>query len=144
MKVIDSIRRRVFGTARGAALAGAAVLLLGTAARTGSADTFHLRLLRTAPAADSTVATPPAEIRLWFSVAPEMATTSVRVTGPNGRAVPLAPLRHDRGRDAPVVAPLRAPAAPGRYSVAWRTMSSDGHVVRGTFAFTVAAPAHNH
>jgi methionine-rich copper-binding protein CopC len=28
--------------------------------------------------------------------------------------------------------------AAGTYTVAWRTMAKDGHIARGTFAFTVA------
>jgi methionine-rich copper-binding protein CopC len=28
---------------------------------------------------------------------------------------------------------------PGAHTVAWRTMSSDGHVVRGEFRFTLAS-----
>ena len=129
-----------FPRVRIVALAAAAVLMLGAAARADADDARHLRLVRSAPAADSTLAAPPTAIRLWFSQAPELPVMSVRLTGPDGRAVALAPLQRDRGRDAPVVAPLRGRAGPGRYTVAWRTMANDGHVVRGTFAFTVAAP----
>ncbi|HEU0053601.1 MAG TPA: copper resistance CopC family protein [Longimicrobium sp.] len=140
MMVIDTLRKRV--AARVLALAGAAVLVTAAAARPGSADAFHLRLLRSDPMADSTVTTPPSAIRLWFSHAPEVAVTRVEVTGPGDRPVATAPLqRGGRDHEAPLVAQLRSRPAPGRYSVAWRTMADDGHVVRGTFHFTVAAPA---
>jgi methionine-rich copper-binding protein CopC len=44
--------------------------------------------------------------------------------------------------EAPVTAPVTGTLAPGAYSVDWRTMAADGHVVRGTIRFTVrrAAP----
>lgn len=82
---------------------------------------------------------PPTSVRLWFSQPPELAVTTVKVTGPRPRAtaVALAPLA--RGDSALVVAPVKGVMAPGTYTVAWRTMAKDGHVARGTFAFTVAA-----
>ena len=98
---------------------------------------FHLHLVKSVPAANATVGAAPDSIRLWFSQAPELKLTSVKVTGPRTTAVPIAPLA---ARDsALVVAPVKGKMAAGSYTVAWRTMSKDGHVVRGTFAFTVAA-----
>ena len=98
---------------------------------------FHLHLVKSVPAANATVGAAPDSIRLWFSQAPELKLTSVKVTGPRTTAVPIAPLA---ARDsALVVAAVKSKMAAGAYTVAWRTMSKDGHVVRGTFAFTVAA-----
>ena len=42
---------------------------------------------------------------------------------------------------APVVVPFSQVPAAGKHTVAWRTMSADGHVVRGTFVFTVRSAA---
>ena len=39
---------------------------------------------------------------------------------------------------------IGAALAPGRYAVTWRTMSHDGHAMRGTYHFTVAAAGHDH
>lgn len=39
-----------------------------------------------------------------------------------------------------VTAPLAGPLANGEYTVLWQTGSADGHPVRGSFSFTVAAP----
>jgi methionine-rich copper-binding protein CopC len=98
---------------------------------------FHLHLVKSVPAANATVGTAPDSIRLWFSQAPELKLTSVTVTGPRTTVVPIAPLA---ARDsALVVAPVKGRMAAGSYTVAWRTMSKDGHVVKGTFAFTVGA-----
>jgi hypothetical protein len=98
---------------------------------------FHLRLLRSAPEANAAIAAAPGSIRLWFSQAPELAVTTVKVTGPGGVAVALAPLT--RGDSSLVVAPVKGMMAAGAYSVTWRTMAKDGHVIRGTFDFTIAA-----
>jgi len=121
----------------GAALAIAAACVVSLAAAPAP---FHLHLLKSVPEADATVDAPPPAIRLWFSQPPELAVTSVKVTGPRPRTavVPLAPLA--RGDSVLVVASVKGTMAPGTYTVAWRTMAKDGHVARGTFAFTVTAP----
>jgi len=110
-----------------------AALVVPASARTA----FHLHLLRSDPAADATLAAPPSALRLTFSEAPELAVTSVRLRGPGDRAVALSALARQRGDRATVVATPRAPLAHGRYTVTWRTMSHDGHPMRGTFHFTV-------
>lgn len=126
------------------AAAAAAVLFAGAAAPASARSAFHLRLLRSDPAADTTVATPPAAVRLTFSEAPELAVTTVRLTGPGDRAVALGRLARQPRDRATVVATPRGPLAHGRYTVAWRTMSHDGHPMRGTFHFTVAGAGHGH
>jgi hypothetical protein len=100
---------------------------------------FHLHLVKSTPAANASVASAPDSIRLWFSQAPELKLTTVKVTGPGTAAIALAPLA--KGDSALVIAGVKGTMAAGSYTVAWRTMSKDGHVVRGTFAFKVAARA---
>lgn len=116
--------------------AGAAVAARPAAVRAETAAAFHLHLLRSSPAADSTVASPPV-VQLWFTESPQLAVTSVRMTGPGDRAVRLGRVR--AGAEHSVVANVQGRLAPGRYSIAWRTMSRDGHPMRGTIPFTVAA-----
>jgi len=123
----NSVRRR-------AALAAKTIALLALAAwRTP----FHLHLLKSLPAANATMSSAPESIRLWFSQPPELAVTSVKVTGPGSAVVPLAPL--SGGDSSLVVAPVKGTMAAGAYTVVWRTMAKDGHVARGTFAFKVNA-----
>ena len=119
---------------RRAALAAKTIALLALAAwRTP----FHLHLLKSLPAANATMSSAPESIRLWFSQPPELAVTSVKVTGPGSSVVPLAPL--SGGDSSLVVAPVKGTMAAGAYTVVWRTMAKDGHVARGTFAFKVNA-----
>ena len=119
--------------------AALAAVVVGVIALTAWRAPFHLHLVKSAPAANARVAAAPDSIRLWFSQAPELKLTSVKVTGPGNAAIPLAPLA--KGDSALVVAAVKAKMAAGAYTVTWRTMSKDGHVVRGTFAFRVGAPA---
>ncbi|HEX9938222.1 MAG TPA: copper resistance CopC family protein [Longimicrobium sp.] len=124
----------VFGAA--ALVAGAAVAARPAVMRAEPAAALHLHLLRSAPAADSTVAS-PAVVQLWFSEAPQVAVTRVRMTGPGDRAVRLGRVR--AGADRSVTANVQGRLTPGRYTIAWRTMSRDGHAMRGTIPFTVEA-----
>lgn len=109
---------------------------IGIAAAVGaSRPPFHLHLVKSSPEANATIGAAPDTIRLWFSQAPELSVTTVKVTGPDKAAVALAPLA--RGDSALIVAPVKGKMAAGSYSVAWRTMAKDGHVARGTFGFTI-------
>jgi methionine-rich copper-binding protein CopC len=101
----------------------------------------HLHLERSEPAANDTVASAPAAVRLWFSEQPELAVTTIRLSAAAGAAVALAPLTRDTGATAPVVAPLRAHPAAGTYNVWWRSTARDGHVSTGQFQFVIAASA---
>ncbi len=114
-----------------------AAVSVGVAVLSAARAPFHLRLLRSAPEASATVAAAPESVRLWFSQTPELAVTTVKVTGPGTAAVALAPLT--RGDSSLVVAPVKGKMAAGSYTVSWRTMAKDGHVARGTFGFTIAA-----
>jgi len=141
---MSAVFRRSRRASAALALAAAALLAGVVAAPSAAASAFHLRLLRTIPAADATVHGSPAALRLTFSEAPELAVTTVRLHGPGDRAVALGRLTRAQGDRMTVVTAPRAPLAPGRYAVTWRTMSHDGHAMHGTYHFTVAAAGHGH
>lgn len=132
---------------RSGLIALAAMLTMGAAAAASPparspdahAGRRHLHLERSEPAANDTVASAPAALRLWFSEQPELAVTTIRVSATGGSAIALAPLTRDTGATAPVVAPLRAHPGPGAYTVWWRSTARDGHVSTGQFQFVIAA-----
>jgi methionine-rich copper-binding protein CopC len=98
---------------------------------------FHVHLIKSTPAANTTVAAAPDSIELWFSQEPEIKVTTVKVTGPGNATVALAPLA---SRDSSaVIAAVKGAMKNGAYTVTWRTMARDGHIARGTFAFKVGA-----
>jgi len=100
----------------------------------------HLRLLRSEPAADSTVRTAPTELRLWFSQRPELSLTSARISmGNHTVATGRAALRSSEGEGVLVVLPISGRLEDGRHTVAWRTMAPDGHIMNGEFSFTLAS-----
>lgn len=116
------------------------VLAMAFAATPGHA-LRHLRLVRSFPSADTVLTASPDSLRLWLSEAAEMPTTKVALTTASGAAVKLGRVSRGAGKDAPIVAALASPLQAGTYNVSWRTMSRDGHVVKGAFAFRVRTPA---
>ena len=79
------------------------------------------------------------EIALWFTQAPQENSVSVRLIDAEGSAVDTG--EAVRSQDDPKAFRMEVPGhlAAGEYTVAWRAMADDGHVVRGDFLFTVMA-----
>ena len=94
----------------------------------------HSLLLASVPKADAVVSGAPA-VTLRFNNRIEKKLSQIRLVPPRGEAQPLT-VRTDGAVDA-LEAPLPGLAA-GRYRVDWRVLSTDGHVVSGTFAFSVS------
>ena len=97
----------------------------------------HLAVARTMPANGSTVTDAPARVRIWFTQQPSPRVSLLEMKGPAGD-VPLGEIAIDR-QERSVAAAVNGTLAPGRYVVTWRTAGDDGHVMRGTFAFSLEA-----
>jgi len=96
----------------------------------------HLAVVKTAPGDGAKVAGAPARVQVWFNQPPSERLSHLELQGPGGD-VTLAELRVDRdGRSISAAVPSSLGA--GRYEVKWRTAGNDGHVMRGSFAFTIA------
>jgi len=111
------------------------VALLGLALWPAAALS-HAVLVKAVPAQRAALAEPPARVELWFNERLEPAYSRASVTDEAGAQVDL--------RDAAVSAedPRRIsvslpPLAPGRYTVRFRVLSVDGHVVESRLTFTV-------
>ncbi|HEY3888750.1 MAG TPA: copper resistance CopC family protein [Caulobacteraceae bacterium] len=107
----------------------ALALVLG---RTAAAHAF---LDHAEPRVGSSLAAPPAQIRLWFTQGLEPTLCVVKVDGPAGfgGAEPQA-----AGADPhELVVVLRKPVPAGRYVVHWRVVSVDSHMTQGDFSFQV-------
>lgn len=116
----------------GAALV-AAVLVGGYAV----AGELHLRLLKSEPANEAVLSTVPPTIELWFSEQPEVKVTTIQLRKPSGETTRLEKVEADAEDATHIIASVDSIAISGAYSVAWRTMSKDGHVVNGEIAFEV-------
>lgn len=109
-----------------------AVLLWG-AAGAGA----HAFLDRADPRVGSTVRTPPALVRLWFTESLEPAFSSVQVVNEAGQRVDRRDGQVDLSH--PSLLRISLPSLPpGTYKVIWRVLSVDSHVTEGDFTFRVA------
>jgi methionine-rich copper-binding protein CopC len=109
------------------------LLVLGVAVPASA----HSKLERTDPADAAVLGTPVRMVTLTFNEMVRQRFTTVVVTGRGGVSFSDG---HAQVVDRDVrqaVYPLRS----GAYSVAWRTISADGHPVEGQFQFRVALPA---
>ena len=108
-------------------------------ARAENTDLFHFALSQSAPEAGATIES-PSEVRLWFTQAPQEGTTSIRLVDADGGLVHTADVVRDPEDGQVFSIALHGTLAAGEYTVAWRGMGEDGHVVRDEFSFSVSAP----
>lgn len=118
------------------ALAVLACLLVALSA-TPTAVRAHANIDRAEPAPDSTVATPPPAVRIWFTEPIAANASGIEVLDVSGRRVDLGDSRVDPANPSLMSVSLGA-VPTGTYTVAWRNTSTvDGHPLRGTYAFSV-------
>jgi copper resistance protein C len=97
----------------------------------------HARLLGTSPAAGAQLEAPPKVLTLRFDENVQLAVLKLSLGGAD------VPVPFDRGAQAASQVSVPLPSlAPGTYRVQWSALTADdGHVVKGTFSFVVAAAA---
>ena len=115
------------------------VLLLSVGLRAPPCDA-HASLVSSVPAQRSTVTNPPRRVVLTFNERLEPAYTRVSVWDASGQQVDLKDGAVDLGNPKVVNVTL-PPLRPGPYTVRYRVLSVDGHIVEASFAFSVSPPA---
>jgi methionine-rich copper-binding protein CopC len=110
-------------------LAGAALVLFVTTAQA------HTHLKGSVPAEGSTVNAPPDQISLTFSEAARLTALTIQKEGGEEQKLTSGPLPESSAQVS-VAAPK---LAPGKYTVNWRVVSADNHIMSGKLHFTVAA-----
>ena len=121
------------GVRPGAAVAVALVLAWAAAA------SAHAVLVRSSPPSRATLQRPPDRVSLWFSERLEPAYSAASVWDAAGGQVDRRDPAVDPADPRRLSVSLAA-LGPGAYTVRYRVLSVDGHVVEGRFAFTVRAP----
>ncbi len=116
--------------------AARAVLILLALCVTTSGAWAHAYLTKAVPAQRAVVFSPPDRVQLWFNERLEPNFCSLTVTDAAGAAV-------DDGKsqvaadDPKLLTVALKPISAGTYTVKFRVLSVDGHVVTNQFAFTV-------
>ena len=94
----------------------------------------HAHLQKSNPADGSVITTSPPNLVLNFSEAARLTALSIQKDEEPKQN--LKPLPTTAAQQISVPLP---PLAPGAYSVSWRVLSDDGHVMAGALHFTLAA-----
>ena len=96
----------------------------------------HAYLVKSLPPGRATLFASPAKIQLWFNERLEPRYSSISVLDSDGKRVDLDNAlvsTEDPKQLAIGVKPLQS----GRYTVKFRVLSVDGHVVEQSFPFTI-------
>jgi methionine-rich copper-binding protein CopC len=100
----------------------------------------HSMLVKAEPPRRAVLATAPTQVRLWFNEELEGEYASLVVL--DAEKHPVTEIKPQLTPDDPksIVLPLPE-LMPGKYSVKFRVLSVDGHVVESSFDFTVKSKA---
>lgn len=116
-----------------AAAGGVLAFLVGALLALGvTPAAAHADLINATPAAGSTVTTAPTEIRMEFSEGVQPDFAQVAVTAPDGTKVSTG---DPQVSGTTVTQAITAPTQAGRYTVAYRLVSADGHPVAESFSW---------
>ena len=101
----------------------------------------HSMLTKAEPPRRAILTKSPTQVRLWFNEKLEGDYASLVVLDANKQ--PITEVKPTLAPDDPksIILPLPE-LQPGKYSVKFRVLSVDGHVVESSFDFTVKSEAH--
>lgn len=103
----------------------------------------HANLARSNPAANASLQSSPAEIRLWFTEPLEPNYSHFTLRDTSGQPVATQPSQIDPTDARQLFMPV-ANLPNGLYTVVWRTVSAaDGHPSQGSFAFGIGVIVAN-
>ncbi|TIX91404.1 copper homeostasis periplasmic binding protein CopC [Rhizobium sp. P44RR-XXIV] len=97
----------------------------------------HAHLKSSAPGADSAVKQAPSELDLTFTEGLNLKFSGVTVMGPDKKVVKTGASSLMDG-DKTLMVPVSDKLAPGKYTVEWHALSTDGHKTNGAYTFTIA------
>lgn len=96
----------------------------------------HAYLVKAQPAQRAVVFAPPQSVQLWFNERLEAAFCTLQVVDAADKAVDKGDMQVAPD-DAKHLSVGLNPLSPGVYTVKFRVLSVDGHVVTNQFSFTV-------
>ena len=96
----------------------------------------HAFLVKSIPARRAALLRPPNRVQLWFNERLEPAYSTLSVTDASGRRVDSREVKVGPEDPKLLSVPL-PPLEAGTYTIRFRVLSVDGHVVESEYAFTV-------
>jgi len=116
------------------------LLIAGSLGAHGSSAFAHAGLVSSEPGRRAVMTVPPKEIRLCFNENIEAKFSKVTLSDGKGAAVPLGEVQTDPKAPSCLLAPLISPLRNGSYTIKYRVLSVDGHVVDYGYGFKLNAP----
>lgn len=101
----------------------------------------HAALTKSIPGKREVLSHSPARIELQFNEKVEAKFSTVSLEAAGGVSLPLDPPALDSENPYQLNVGIPKPLAAGKYSVNYRVLSQDGHVVKNSYSFTVQPPA---
>jgi len=106
-----------------------------------SAHTAHAILLRSDPAKDAILSVAPQQVRMWFSEDLNPTLSTAVVVNAENQRVDNSDAHVSSNDPTEIDVTLMSNLSPAVYIVVWRSDSNDdGHILRGSFIFTLARP----
>lgn len=98
----------------------------------------HFELIRSSPAAKSTISGAAASVRiqLWFTQVPAVGVSRLALKGPSGDLALGKTVIEPK--DKSMYADAAGPLPEGAYTITWRGAGDDGHMQQGMIPFTVS------
>jgi methionine-rich copper-binding protein CopC len=110
------------------------VVALAALAVPAAPASAHEQLVDSYPRPDQRLEDAPRQVTLMFDQPTRGDLTTVRIVGPGNRVVSVGTAQT---QGTVVGQQLRSGTGPGTYSIAFRTVSADGHPVQGALSFRV-------
>jgi methionine-rich copper-binding protein CopC len=120
-------------------LIGPLLVAVAALAATPALTFAHAELATASPAPDGTVEVAPEEVVATFTEALDGSKSSLEVRDAAGSVVASGGAELLAADEITMTLPL-PPLENGTYEVRWTSAAKDGHIERGTYEFTVAAP----
>ncbi|SJM94811.1 copper resistance CopC family protein [Crenothrix polyspora] len=99
----------------------------------------HAILVKSQPVKDASVAVAPTQVDVWFNDKVGSEYKALAVIDSNGTRFDNKDVTQEAFDPAHMFATLK-PLPPGTYTVRYRVVSIDTHIVTGKFQFSVTAP----
>lgn len=112
------------------------LLLFAIFCLTPSVASAHAYLVKSVPAGRATLFSSPGQIQLWFNERLEPRYSSASVYNPDGKRVDKDNAQVSADDPKQLSVALKQLQA-GRYTVRFRVLSVDGHVIEQSFPFTI-------
>lgn len=103
-----------------------------------AAISAHAIMVKSTPEVDSTLSSSPTQVEIWFNENIGSAYLSLAVINSKGERVDKKDFKQSR-LDPTHIYVSTLPLTPDTYTVRYRVMSADTHIITGRFNFTIEA-----